>query len=270
MTLEILLGKVVLSQDHHQKECSRASSFESLILVPGGVVEQPPLQQQSKKRKTLGDTLTQTAEEGIQPDAFWDLQKKVDELARFVKDNRNVHKEVKRWALEITGLVKRATKEYKRITETNRNLEMRDIDDKKNTQTRDIGTQTQTRKEARAEVDLQETRKQLEQASKGEDLYEWAQENWPEESYLKTATIQGDVQQLLTRHCTALEVDTGSLEENNLLKRLYKINPGLEGAIDRKFEVGQVTRTTITNSFDTESESDTLDYVRHITHTYHR
>jgi hypothetical protein len=67
----------------------------------------------NKKRKIIGSPTT-SLEEGAQlPSEIINLQKKSKELMKFLNENKNIRKEVKRFALDISGLINRVSENYK-------------------------------------------------------------------------------------------------------------------------------------------------------------
>ncbi|XP_069359584.1 uncharacterized protein [Maniola hyperantus] len=80
--------------------------------------ETPTSEDRPKKRKKLSSPITQQVGE-IQPSTeLTKLKARSDALNTFTKDNKNVHKEIKKFAMEIASLVKQAITRHKHDTYT--------------------------------------------------------------------------------------------------------------------------------------------------------
>ena len=109
------------------KEITRETTEESVLLTPtrvraatwGCSVRGTVAQMEgeyAKKRKYTEDSPPKTQVTSItevEHKLISKLRSKTDDLNKFVKENKNVHKEIKAWATEINSIVNRVTNEYK-------------------------------------------------------------------------------------------------------------------------------------------------------------
>lgn len=223
-------------------------------------------EQRNKKRKKLSDSPIQRQTPEVIPNA---LQTKIlnmtAELAKFANENKNVHKEVKKWSREIHSLMKRLVEEYKQDKHIQledeekykkQAKELADLQSKQEENgrdTREAGTQTEESERPRKEKNWrgQITGEEVRNIHTYEQLVDLSKYTWPDDIGKNVKIRVGNPLHNQENEYSVVLVDTQDREMNKSIQRMYKDRYAELATLNKDFN--EIKNTIITNTEEKET-----------------